>query len=65
MSTVQAATTATPNPTTTVPGARQRGTATLIMACVGVFVAYLPVTTVSVSLPAIQRAFQATTAQLS
>ncbi|ANW17026.1 MFS transporter [Streptomyces clavuligerus] len=35
------------------------------MACVGVFVAYLPVTTVSVSLPAIQRAFQATTAQLS
>ncbi|MEU4119711.1 MFS transporter [Kitasatospora sp. NPDC028055] len=35
------------------------------MACLGVFVAYLPVTTVSVSLPAIQRALGATTAQLS
>ncbi|MFF8729136.1 MFS transporter [Streptomyces sp. NPDC015171] len=35
------------------------------MACLGVFVAYLPVTTVAVSLPAIQRALHATTAQLS
>ncbi|MEU9189931.1 DHA2 family efflux MFS transporter permease subunit [Streptomyces sp. NPDC048484] len=35
------------------------------MACVGVFVAYLPVTTVSVSLPAIQRAMHASTAQLA
>ncbi|MEV7599236.1 MFS transporter [Kitasatospora sp. NPDC089797] len=39
--------------------------ATLVMACLGVFVAYLPVTTVSVSLPAIQRALGASTAQLS
>ncbi|MEU8892351.1 MFS transporter [Streptomyces sp. NPDC048442] len=35
------------------------------MACVGVFVAYLPVTTVSVSLPAIQRGLDASTADLS
>nr|WSW71641.1 MFS transporter [Streptomyces sp. NBC_00995] len=35
------------------------------MACLGVFVAYLPVTTVSVSLPAIQSALGASTAQLS
>ncbi|POX58084.1 hypothetical protein C3492_40090 [Streptomyces sp. Ru62] len=35
------------------------------MACLGVFVAYLPVTTVAVSLPAIQRALHASTAQLS
>ncbi|MFE4513899.1 MFS transporter [Kitasatospora sp. NPDC056783] len=35
------------------------------MACLGVFVAYLPVTTVSVSLPAIQRALGASTSQLS
>ncbi|WP_413761124.1 MFS transporter [Streptomyces sp. MMBL 11-3] len=35
------------------------------MACVGVFVAYLPVTTVSVSLPAVQRALHASTAQLA
>ncbi|MEU6377229.1 MFS transporter [Streptomyces sp. NPDC046909] len=35
------------------------------MACVGVFVAYLPVTTVSVSLPAMQRALGASTSQLS
>ncbi|WP_078559143.1 MFS transporter [Streptomyces sp. PRh5] len=35
------------------------------MACVGVFVAYLPVTSVSVSLPAIQRALHASTSQLS
>lgn len=42
-----------------------RRTATLVMACLGVFVAYLPVTTVSVSLPAIQEALGASTAQLS
>ncbi|MEU1349120.1 MFS transporter [Streptomyces sp. NPDC005795] len=35
------------------------------MACLGVFVAYLPVTTVAVSLPAIQAALGASTAQLS
>ncbi|MET7543327.1 MFS transporter [Streptomyces sp. NPDC005507] len=35
------------------------------MACVGVFVAYLPVTSVSVSLPAIQRALNASTSELS
>ncbi|MEU2283018.1 MFS transporter [Streptomyces sp. NPDC013178] len=35
------------------------------MACVGVFVAYLPVTSVSVSLPAIQRALHTSTSQLS
>ncbi|MET9384293.1 MFS transporter [Streptomyces sp. NPDC002928] len=35
------------------------------MACVGVFVAYLPVTTVSASLPAVQRALDASTSQLS
>ncbi|MGW4390941.1 DHA2 family efflux MFS transporter permease subunit [Streptomyces sp. NPDC004685] len=35
------------------------------MACVGVFVAYLPVTSVSVSLPAIQRALDASTSALS
>ncbi|SNT47755.1 MFS transporter [Rhodococcoides kyotonense] len=35
------------------------------MACLGVFVAYLPVTTVAVSLPAIQSALNATTAQLA
>lgn len=38
---------------------------TLAMACLGVFVAYLPVTTVSASLPAIQQALGASTAQLS
>jgi EmrB/QacA subfamily drug resistance transporter len=35
------------------------------MACAGAFVAYLPVTSVSVSLPAIQRALHASTSQLS
>jgi EmrB/QacA subfamily drug resistance transporter len=35
------------------------------MACIGVFVAYLPVTTVSVSLPTIQRDLHASTSQLS
>lgn len=39
--------------------------ATILMACLGVFVAYLPVTTVSVSLPAIQEALGASTAELS
>lgn len=43
----------------------ERRAATLVMACLGVFVAYLPVTTVAVSLPAIQSALDATTAQLS
>lgn len=51
--------------TTTVNEPRERRAATLVMACVGVFVAYLPVTTVSVSLPAIQRALNTSTAQLS
>ncbi|WP_330293991.1 MFS transporter [Streptomyces sp. NBC_00576] len=44
---------------------QERRAATLVMACLGVFVAYLPVTTVSVSLPAIQRALDASTSQLS
>ncbi|MFJ8862806.1 DHA2 family efflux MFS transporter permease subunit [Streptomyces sp. NPDC102451] len=44
--------------------ARGRG-ATIALACAGVFVAYLPVTTVAVSLPAIGEALGATTAQLS
>ncbi|MGW3646736.1 MFS transporter [Streptomyces sp. NPDC000878] len=35
------------------------------MACLGVFVAYLPVTTISASLPAVQRALGASTSQLS
>ncbi|MEU6352500.1 MFS transporter [Streptomyces sp. NPDC047072] len=35
------------------------------MACIGMFVAYLPVTTVSASLPAVQRALNASTSQLS
>ncbi|MFE3514823.1 MFS transporter [Streptomyces sp. NPDC059166] len=35
------------------------------MACIGVFVAYLPVTTVSVSLPAVQQALGASTSELS
>jgi len=49
---------------TTAGASRGRG-AVLVMACVGVFVGYLPVTTVSVSLPAIQRALHASTAELS
>ncbi|WP_428936244.1 MFS transporter [Streptomyces sp. ACT015] len=53
------------NATTTPHTPRERRAATLVMACVGVFVAYLPVTTVSVSLPAVQRALNASTAQLS
>ncbi|MFF6947965.1 MFS transporter [Streptomyces iakyrus] len=50
---------------TTATGPRKSPRATLVMACVGVFVAYLPVTSVSVSLPAIQRALHASTSQLS
>ncbi|GAV40024.1 MFS transporter [Streptomyces acidiscabies] len=53
------------NVSTTTDTPRERRAATLVMACVGVFVAYLPVTTVSVSLPAIQRALHASTAELS
>ncbi|WP_308403405.1 MFS transporter [Streptomyces sp. BV286] len=53
------------NVTTAASVSQERRAATLVMACVGVFVAYLPVTTVSVSLPAIQRAMHASTAQLS
>lgn len=49
-----------------VPTGAPRGrTAIIAMACLGVFIAYMPVTTVSVSLPAIQAAFGTTTAQLS
>ncbi|PZT77169.1 hypothetical protein DNK56_28520 [Streptomyces sp. AC1-42W] len=39
--------------------------ATIVLACLGVFVAYLPVTSVSVSLTAIQSALSATTSQLT
>ncbi|MFF0013878.1 MFS transporter [Streptomyces sp. NPDC005374] len=53
------------NVTTPATGPAERRAATLVMACLGVFVAYLPVTTVAVSLPAIQSALDATTAQLS
>ncbi|MFJ8053524.1 MFS transporter [Streptomyces luteogriseus] len=53
------------NVATTATGPRQSRKATLVMACVGVFVAYLPVTSVSVSLPAIQRALHTSTSQLS
>jgi EmrB/QacA subfamily drug resistance transporter len=42
-----------------------RRTVTLVMACLGVFIAYLPITTVAVSLPAIQRALDASTAHLA
>lgn len=44
---------------------RERQVATLVMACLGMFVAYLPVTTVSVSLPTIQSALHASTSQLT
>ncbi|MFD8591708.1 MFS transporter [Streptomyces sp. NPDC059637] len=44
--------------------ARGRG-ATIALACAGVFAAYLPVVTVTVSLPAVQQALGASTAQLS
>ena len=40
-------------------------TVALVMACVGAFVAYLPVTSVAVALPAIQRALGGSTADLS
>lgn len=53
------------NVTTTSPGIVPQRAVTLAMACLGVFVAYLPVATVSVSLPAIQTALAASTAQLS
>ncbi|MFJ8134693.1 MFS transporter [Streptomyces sp. NPDC096013] len=53
------------NVTTPASGRPDRRAATLVMACLGVFVAYLPVTTVAVSLPAIQSALSASTAQLS
>ncbi|MEU9166650.1 MFS transporter [Streptomyces sp. NPDC048420] len=53
------------NVTTPASGPADRRAATFVMACLGVFVAYLPVTTVAVSLPAIQSALDATTAQLS
>ncbi len=39
--------------------------ATVALACAGVFVAYLPVVTVTVSLPAIREALTASTAQLA
>ncbi|MDQ0808714.1 EmrB/QacA subfamily drug resistance transporter [Streptomyces sp. B3I7] len=51
--------------TTPSTAPQERRAVTLVMACVGVFVAYLPVTTVSVSLPAIQRSLNTSTAQLS
>lgn len=49
----------------TVAAPITRRSVTISMACLGVFIAYMPVTTVSVSLPAIQAALGATTAQLS
>ncbi|SFO05207.1 drug resistance transporter, EmrB/QacA subfamily [Streptomyces sp. cf124] len=53
------------NATTTAIRPTDRRAATIVMACLGVFVAYLPITTVAVSLPAIQRALSTSTAQLS
>jgi EmrB/QacA subfamily drug resistance transporter len=49
----------------TATGRHDRRTATIVMACAGVFVAYLPITTVAISLPAIQHGLHASTAQLS
>lgn len=49
----------------TVNDPRERQVATLVMACLGMFVAYLPVTTVSASLPAIASALHASTSQLT
>ncbi|WP_194238344.1 MFS transporter [Streptomyces spongiae] len=40
-------------------------TSTPVMACLGMFVAFLPVTTVSVSLPAIQQALDTSASQLT
>ncbi len=58
--------TATTSPVITdVSAPPERRTATIVMACLGVFVAYLPITSVAVTLPAIGTAFGATTAQLS
>ncbi|MFJ2558388.1 MULTISPECIES: MFS transporter [unclassified Streptomyces] len=51
--------------TPSASGPTDRRAATLVMACLGVFVAYLPVTTVAVSLPAIQAALNASTSQLA
>jgi len=51
--------------TSTAEVPQERRVATLVMACLGVFVAYLPVTTVSASLPAVQRALGTSTSQLS
>ena len=48
-----------------LPAPPERRTATIVMACLGVFVAYLPITSVAVSLPAIGNALGASTAQLS
>ncbi|MFE3165087.1 MFS transporter [Streptomyces sp. NPDC059224] len=53
------------NVTTPASAPVERRAATIVMACLGVFVAYLPVTTVAVSLPALQGALNASTAQLS
>ncbi|MFJ9712514.1 MFS transporter [Streptomyces sp. NPDC101234] len=53
------------NVTTPASAPVERRAATIVMACLGVFVAYLPVTTVSVSLPALQAALNASTSQLS
>jgi EmrB/QacA subfamily drug resistance transporter len=51
-------------PNSSIPS-REHRSATLLMACLGAFVGYLPVTTVAVSLPTIQRALHATSAQLT
>ncbi|MEV4549251.1 Lrp/AsnC family transcriptional regulator [Nonomuraea wenchangensis] len=53
------------NVSSRAPGPARPRTAAIALACAGVFAAYLPVTTVAVSLPAIQRALDATTAELS
>ncbi|WP_244202295.1 MFS transporter [Streptomyces diastatochromogenes] len=53
------------NVTTTANAPQERRAVTLVMACLGVFVGYLPVTAVAVSLPAIQRALDTSTSQLS
>lgn len=53
------------NATATAIEPTNRRAATIVLACLGVFVAYLPITTVAVSLPAIQQALNVSTAQLS
>ncbi|GAA3840501.1 MFS transporter [Streptomyces coacervatus] len=53
------------NVTPPVNKPRERQVATLVMACLGMFVAYLPVTTVSVSLPTIQAALHASSSELT